>query len=578
MKRKITLVVVILLICVGGFFGYRSVTRRNALRAAARNAGGIAQAVVERRDLEVAITGNGTIQTSQKKTVQSGVAGKITGVFVDEGDTVKAGDPIINLSNESASYQADQARLDLALAQQSLDTLQSPAGGKAKAELDVRSAETSLTKAEDQVAALAIKAPIAGEVWDLAVKTGDDVKSGQVIATIGDTSVFTVKVQIKQAELTRFWTGAAVVIIPGGDLPLMTGILTSIGKEGSSGSGSIVFPGVVTISKPDPNLRAGMTVSVNHTDNDGNVYSLTGTVNAQDRIEAKAEVDGTVTSVGVSEGDEVAKGAVLVAMENNSLTIARDQAANALESYRQTLASFQSNIDSQVLKVESARIAYEQKLEALSKLTVRSPVDGKVLSCSVQVGDEISATQDLVSIGKMSPLIVSIPVDELDVVNVEPGQPVTVEVDAIPGEVFTGAVQKIAQEGTVQQGVTNYSVTVEIWSDAPRLGMSATATISTAQKSQVLTVPIEAITWEQGQAYVTQMESGQTAKKKIKVGVQGDLYAEIVSGLEEGDSIVIGSGSNSGGNGLNFMMGNPSTTTIRTSPGGGAPPSGSGPR
>jgi multidrug efflux pump subunit AcrA (membrane-fusion protein) len=78
----------------------------------------------------------------------------------------------------------------------------------------------------------------------------------------------------------------------------MGGILTSIGKEGTQGSKGIEFPATITVPNPARDLRAGMTVNVNYTDDDGNTFSLTGTVSALSRKEVKAEVDGTVYPLG----------------------------------------------------------------------------------------------------------------------------------------------------------------------------------------------------------------------------------------------------------------------------------------
>jgi len=565
MKKTVTWVLIIALVCVGGFLGYRWNRRRAAIRAAARNvASTMAQSTVMRRDLEVVVTGKGTVQANLKKNVQPGVSGTVTAVLVSEGDTVKKGSPIMQLKNDSVTYQADQARLDLALAEKALADLTGPAGGRAKAELDVKSAETNLEIAEDRVSSLTVQSPIAGEVWDLAVNIGDSVKAGQTLATVADTSAFTIEIRIRQADITRFRIGATVSVAPGGDLPLMGGVITSISKEGVSGSKGVEFPATVTVSKPDPSLRAGMNVNVIYTDDHGNGYSLSGTVSALDRKDVKAEVDGTVVSLGAAEGSVVEKGQTLVQLENNSLIVARDQARTALESARQALESFQNTIDAQTLKVESARLAYEDRMEAVSKLTVRSPIDGKVLSCPVRVGDEVSAAETVASIGQVDPLIIAIPVDELDIVNIEVGQTAKVEIDALPGETFVGRVQKIAQEGSVQQGITNYVVTLEVESDGPRLGMSATATIWVAQKTQVLTVPVEAIKWDQGQAYVNRLQNGQVEQVRVKIGVQGDLYAEVVSGLNEGDTVLVGNMPDSGFGGFRgFGMPGASTQVVR---------------
>ena len=541
MKKWLPWVIVVVLVCVGGFFGYRWYSRRATLRAAAQNyLSNVASAKVQRRDIEVIVTGKGTVQANLKKNVQPGVAGKVTQVLVKEGDTVKAGDPLLVLSNESVTYQADQARLDLALAQQALDAMTGPAGTRASYELAVKQAELSLSTAQERVSDLTVAAPIAGEVWSVAVKPGDSVKAGATIATVADTSAFTVTAKVLQAYVNDFKVGGSVSVAPGGDVGLMGGVITSVAREGTAGTKGVEFAVTITVSNPDSRLRAGMSVNVNYTADDGDTYSIPGTVAAQDRKDVKAEVDGTVSSVLVSQGDTVQKGQTLVKLTNDSYQVDLEKAKNALDKARQDLASCDSQIEQQKLKLEQARISYNDKAEAAAKLVVKSPIDGKVVTVSVQAGDDVTANQNVMAISQVNPLTVVIPVDELDVPNVAVGQPATVDIDALPGQTFTGTVQKIAQEGTVQQGITNYNVTIQLDSNVPRLGMSATANIAIAQKKNVLTVPVEAVKWNQGQAYVNQMQDGQVVQKRIKVGVQSDLYAEVVSGLEEGEAILVG--------------------------------------
>ena len=541
MKKWFPWVIVIALVCVLGFFGYRWYSRRAALRATAQDLRrNIASAKVERRDLEVVVTGKGTVQANLKKNVQPGVAGKVGQILVKEGDLVGAGAPLLVLYNASVTYQADQARLDLALAAQTLGNMTGPAGTKPSAELALKQAELDLSTAQDKVDDLTVESPISGEVWTLAVKLGDSVKAGTVLATVGDTSSFTVAARVRQADLTKLKTGVAVSIAPGGDVPLIGGVITSIGKEGTTGSKGVEFPITVTVSNPHENLRAGMAVNVNYMASDGEEYSIPGTVAALDRRDVKAEVDGTVSSILVSGGATVQKDQVMVKLDNSSLQVSLDKSRNAVEQARQNLSSYESSIEQQKLKVEQAQVSANDKAESAAKLVVKSPIDGKVVSISVQTGDDVTAGQTVLAVSQVSPLTVVIPVDELDISNVAVGQPATVEIDALPDEKLDGTVQKIAQEGTVQQGITNYNVTIQLKSGTPRLGMSATANIAIAQKKDVLTIPVEAVKWNQGQAYVNQMQDGQAVQKRIKVGVQGDLYAEVASGLEEGETVLVG--------------------------------------
>ncbi len=94
MKKTATWIVIIALVCVGGFFGYGIVRRRAAVRAAAQNPlPSMAQATVTRRDLEVAISGKGTVQANLKKNVQPGVSGTVSSIPVSEGTSSRRAAP-----------------------------------------------------------------------------------------------------------------------------------------------------------------------------------------------------------------------------------------------------------------------------------------------------------------------------------------------------------------------------------------------------------------------------------------------------------------------------------------------------
>lgn len=539
MKKLTTWLLIVALVVGGGFVVWKVREFRQAraaFRDAVRNA---VTAFVERRDLDVVVTGKGTVQTKDKRVIRPGVAGTVSQVFAKEGDMVEAGSVLLVMENDGLRHQAEQARLDLALAEQALLNMTGPGGARAKAELALRQAELELESAREKLDGLTVRSPIAGDLWDIHVKEGDNVKVGQVLATVADISCFSVDARVRQADLRKLTIGHSVSIMPGGDMKTVYGKIEDIGSEGIQGARGIEFPVKVSIENPGRDLRSGMSVQVDCHLRSGAKVSMTGTVVPNDRRDIIAEVAGTVQEVHVVEGSMVEAGQLIMTLEQSAVTIAYDQAENAYESAKQALASCENQIEEQRLRVEQARINARDRENTVAKLTVKSPIDGKVVSFSLEPGDEVTANETVAEVVAVSPLTVVIPVDELDVANLSVGLAAKVEVDALPGSVFEGIVSKIAHEGKVQQGITNFDVTIEMEAEEVRLGMSATATISVSRKQDVLSVPVEAVVWEQDQAYVTKIEDGSTVRARVKVGVQNDLYAEIASGLNEGDEIVV---------------------------------------
>jgi HlyD family secretion protein len=143
-----------------------------------------------------------------------------------------------------------------------------------------------------------------------------------------------------------------------------------------------------------------------------------------------------------------------------------------------------------------------------------------------------------------------IPVDELDIPNVFVGQEASVRVEALPGRVFSAKVSKIAAEGTVRDGIATYDVTLALEDTTSLRGsMTANATIVIQSKPNALLVPSEAVrsvttgvTRVQGAATprrVTVLNDGVPEQREVMVGLSNGVFTEILSGLEEGDVVVI---------------------------------------
>lgn len=198
---------------------------------------------------------------------------------------------------------------------------------------------------------------------------------------------------------------------------------------------------------------------------------------------------------------------------------------------------------------------------------ITAPFDGTVTEVSVEAGDRVNMNDVVAHLTDYKKLQTVISVDELDVSNVKKGQTVELTASAFEDESFTGKVESVAKEGTYENGVSSFDVTIQI--DKPgklRVGMSLEASILTESVEDALYIPIEAVQTNGGQKYVNVLSTAATTKQVVKIGINNDKYIEIKSGLKEGQTITlpltISSNNNSSGKGRQGF------------PGGGEMPSG----
>ena len=153
-------------------------------------------------------------------------------------------------------------------------------------------------------------------------------------------------------------------------------------------------------------------------------------------------------------------------------------------------------------------------------------------------------------ISDLSALTFDMMIDELDIPSVQQGQKVQITVDALPGQTFTGYVDKININGVTANGVTNYPVTVMVEDPDPALlpGMNVSADILIEEVPHALTVPLsavgrgntvkvlpaDAVSEKDGSIDVSKAE-----ERQVTLGVNDDTYVEITDGLQEGELVLI---------------------------------------
>jgi HlyD family secretion protein len=171
-----------------------------------------------------------------------------------------------------------------------------------------------------------------------------------------------------------------------------------------------------------------------------------------------------------------------------------------------------------------------------------APGDGTITMVGIKVG-ELSGGQPAFVLTDLSQHHVDVTVDEIDIGRVAEGQPVTVTLDALPGEMLGGWVDMIADTAQLDTGVVTYKVTVRLHpTDAPlRVGMTANVDIVTEQRKGILLVPNRFVRIDRttGQAFVDQLVGGEVQSIEIQIGLRDETFSEVLAGLEAGDMVVL---------------------------------------
>jgi RND family efflux transporter MFP subunit len=224
----------------------------------------------------------------------------------------------------------------------------------------------------------------------------------------------------------------------------------------------------------------------------------------------------------------------------------------------------QKNLDTSMrtaqAQLDSAKVAVDQAQQNLAKAQVVAPFEGLVSAVNYDVGDT-TGTSAAAGVADLSKLQVKVTVAEVDMAKLKVGDTAQMTLDALPGNTYTAKVVAIGPVGTVTQGVVNYPVTVSVSDNDPAIkpGMTANLAITVDQRQNVLLVPIRAVRTQGNQKIVTVLYKGQQIPVPVQLGLENDTSAEITSGLQEGDVILLTqtttTGSNARGGGIPFIGG-----------------------
>lgn len=332
--------------------------------------------------------------------------------------------------------------------------------------------------------------------------------------------------------------------------------------------------------------------------------SATGTVESANTASADFVTSGTVTSISVKVGDTVKKGQVLAKVDptesNESLATAEANLDAAEESLdRAEDSDDDATIATAEAAVTSAKATVAAAKRAVTGTVLKAPMAGTVTSVNGSVGGSSggssssgssgtggssgsstsSSSSGFIEIADLSEMQVSASFAEADATKLKAGQTATVTWSALSGTTAEGKVATISPTASTSNNVNSYAVVVSL--DSPptgaRLGQTTTVEVTTASATDVIRVPTTAVTTRGTRHTVTLLSNGQTTVQQVEIGVEGDSYIEITSGLTVGQQvqITVTTSSNSSSNSGDFPGGGFGGGGI---PGGGAGPGAGGGR
>ena len=375
-------------------------------------------------------------------------------------------------------------------------------------------------------------------ITEILVKEGDHVRKGQVLARLADVQ-------------------------PAADLTAQQAALNSALADSSADEAAV--------KSADDNIAVAQA-QVDHDRADVEQKKI-------DLKRSQELYDQKLIAAQDFEAKKVAYELAVATLQSSNQKVAQAEAARAQSA---------AQLSSAQKKVAQAQAMVSRSKDVLSQYDAIAPLDGVVTNLPVRVGETVvpgiqnSAASTIMTIADMSIITAEVNVDETDIVSVKMDQPAEVTIDAIPNQTFKGRVIEIgdtaivrssgvaaSQSQTSSQEAKDFKVVIalDIPQNLVRPGLSCTAKITTATRSHVLAIPIQALTIRQksqlqqrkiGQPQpqldpaaqkaaneelqgVFVVNNGKAQFREVKTGITGDTNIEVLSGLKDGDQIITGS-------------------------------------
>jgi RND family efflux transporter MFP subunit len=276
---------------------------------------------------------------------------------------------------------------------------------------------------------------------------------------------------------------------------------------------------------------------------------LTGYMEAYSEIDIAAESQGKITSLNATLGQEKSKGSIIATIDDKLKKLAVQTAGISVAKLKKDLERYNNlytggTVTEQQLNeaqnlYDNAEIQLEQAEKQLSDATIKSPISGVITKKQVEEGEYINIGSPVVTIVDISRLRIKLNVSEANVYQLKLNDKAIITTDVFPGVTFEGNISFISSQGDDSH---NYPVEIVIPNSSKnplKSGTFANVMIKLPVANEALYIPRESLLGSISEAEVYVAENDKAIRKKIVVGSANDKYIKVISGLNEGEKVIV---------------------------------------
>lgn len=489
-------------------------------------------AKVETRDITRVLSSSGTIEPKNNYEVKTLVEGEIIQADFEEGDNVEEGQVLYRISTDDLNNKIETAETKVTRAETDYD--------KAKVRYDeaeekYREAKDDYEEAYTKYSNPVITASQSGIVKAVAVKEGDRVQKGGLIAELYDNSSMLLQIYFNSWEVDQSLVGRNAKVTMSDNMETLLGKVTKVSGNEEVISGNRLVK-KVTIQVENP---GGITTETIATAEIGSIAGIgEGKFQPITQKVITSELAGEISTLHMEEGSQIKAGDILVTLDEESIKEQLEPFEKSLEAAEDTMENAREGMENANEAIEDARSALKEIIDTRTDYSVTAPISGRIIKKNSLSGDSINFNTVLCTIYDLSSMKFNMYIDELDVLSISTGMEVNITADALTGTMIKGTVLSVSLESTSNQGVTQYPVTVTIDEPGSLLpGMNVTGEIILEKAEGVLAIPSDALM--RGNLVYVADPSVKEAVEEVPAGFRA---VSVETGITDGDYIEIRNG------------------------------------